>query len=93
MEMNDYLTSLHNDLLEDTKKDYRMEDYDKYFEVTTTPKRGKKVQPREDAIRQAARNYGYFALLSNEVNAPFEALSLFTSKDIVKKDLAILKIV
>jgi len=42
-EMNDYLTSLHNDLLEGPKKDYRLKDYGKYFEVTSTPKRGLKI--------------------------------------------------
>ncbi len=90
-DMNDYLTSLRNDLLENTKKDYRMKDYDKYFEVTTTPKRGRKIKPKEEAMRQASRNYGYFALLSNEVRDPFEALSLYRSKDIVEKGFGNLK--
>lgn len=89
--MNDYLSTLYNDLTEGTKKEYRMKDYDRYFEVTTTPKRGKKIQPKEDAMRQAARNYGYFALLSNEVKNPFEALSLYRSKDIVEKGFGNLK--
>jgi hypothetical protein len=31
-------------------------------------------------MRQAARNYGYFALLSNEVKDPFEARSLIEAK-------------
>lgn len=91
VDMNDYLTSLYNDLVEGTKKDYRIKDYDKYFEVTTTPKRGRKITPRDEAMRQAARNYGYFALLSNEVNNPFEALSLYRSKDIVEKGFGNLK--
>lgn len=91
VEMNDYLTSLHNDLSENKKKDYRAKDYEKYFEVTTTPKRGKKIKPKEDAMREAARNYGYFALLSNEVHDPFEALSLYRSKDIVEKGFGNLK--
>ena len=90
-DMNDYLTSLYNDLLENTKKEYRMKDYDKYFEVTTTPKRGKKIKPKEETMRQASKNYGYFALLSNEVKDPFEALSLYRSKDIVEKGFGNLK--
>ena len=89
--MNDYLSALYNDLTEGIKKEYRMKDYDRYFEVTTTPKRGKKIQPKEDAMRQTARNYGYFALLSNEVKNPFEALSLYRSKDIVEKGFGNLK--
>lgn len=90
-DMNDYLTSLHNDLLEGTKKDYRAKDYEKYFEVTKTPKRGLKIKPNEEAMREAARNYGYFALLSNDVKDPFEALSIYRSKDIVEKGFGNLK--
>jgi len=91
LEMNEYLTSLRNDLAENTRKDYRMKDYDKYFEVTETPIRGRKIRPKEETMRQAAKNYGYFALLSNEVKDPFEALSLYRSKDIVEKGFGNLK--
>ncbi|TYC82338.1 transposase, partial [Acetobacterium wieringae] len=35
--------------------------------------------------------YGYFALLSNEVSDPFEALSIYRSKDIVEKGFGNLK--
>lgn len=90
-DMNEYLSELYNDLKEGTRKDYRMKDYDRYFEVAETAKRGKKIRPKEDAMRQAARNYGYFALLSNEVKDPFEALSLYRSKDIVEKGFGNLK--
>lgn len=90
-DMNDYLTSLYNDLMENTIKEYCMKDYDKFFDVTSTPKRGRKIKPKEEAMRQAAKNYGYFALLSNEVNDPFEALSLYRSKDIVEKGFGNLK--
>ena len=89
--MNDYLTSLYNDLVKNTLKEYRMKDYDKFFDVTTTPKRGRKIKSKEEAMRQAAKNYGYFALLSNEVKNPFEALSLYRSKDIVEKGFGNLK--
>ena len=68
-----------------------MKDYDRYFTVTSTPKRGRKIIPKEDTMRETARNYGYFALLSNEVNDPFEALSLYRSKDIVEKGFGNLK--
>lgn len=91
VDMNEYLTSLHNDLVNNTKKEYCMKDYDKYFEVNETPKRGRKITPKEDAMLEAAKNYGYFALLSNDVADPFEALSLYRSKDIVEKGFGNLK--
>ena len=89
--MNDYLSRLYNDLVNNTREESRMKDYDRFFTVTSTPKRGRKVTPKEEAMREAARNYGYFALLSNEVNDPFEALSLYRSKDIVEKGFGNLK--
>ncbi|MFT8928808.1 MAG: IS1634 family transposase [Sporolactobacillus sp.] len=89
--MNDYLTGLHQDLVDHTLKEHRMKDYATYFEVTETPKRGRKIKPREEAMREAAKNYGYFALLSNDVTDPFEALSLYRSKDIVEKTFGNLK--
>lgn len=90
-DMNEYLTSLYNDLKENKRKDYRSKDYDRFFEITETPKRGRKIKPKEDAMIEAARNYGYFALLSNEISEPFEALSLYRSKDIVEKGFGNLK--
>ena len=90
-DMNEYLTSLYNDLKNNTKKEYRMKDYDKYFIVTETPKRGRKIEPNEEAMLEAARNYGYFALLTNEVMSASEGLSLYRSKDIVEKGFGNLK--
>lgn len=90
-DMNEYLTSLRDDLESDRRRDYCERDYERYFTVTETPKRGRKVEPREDAMREAARNYGYFALLSNEVKDPQLALSLYRSKDIAEKGFGNLK--
>lgn len=90
-DMNDYLTGLYNDLKEGKCRDYCARDYRKFFEVTETPKRGRKIKPKEDAMLEAAKNYGYFALLSNEVKNPYEALSLYRSKDVVEKAFGNLK--
>jgi transposase len=91
VESNEYLTRLHNDLVAGDLKDYRAKDYGKYFYVTETPKRGRKVEPIEKVIDERARNHGYFALLSNEVKDPYEALSLYRSKEIVEKAFGDLK--
>ena len=88
-DMNDYLSSLKRDLEENALKDYRLKDYQKYFDIKETPKRGKKIIPKEEVMRKVTKNYGYFALLSNEVKDPFEALSLYRSKDVVEKALVI----
>lgn len=90
-DMNDYLTSLYHELMEGTRKEYHHSNYDKFFTVTETPKRGRKIIPKEESMKEAAKNYGYFALLSNEINDPFEALSIYRSKDIVEKGFGNLK--
>jgi len=59
--------------------------YAKYFEVKSTPVRGTKVVAKEDVIAEAKRNYGYFALLSNEVKDAVEALEIYRNKDLVEK--------
>jgi len=91
MEMNEYLASLYNDIKNEKRKDGCRKDYDKYFEVSETPKRGLVIKPKEDAMLEATKNYGYFALLSNEIKDTHEALSLYRSKDIVEKAFGNLK--
>jgi hypothetical protein len=91
VESNEYLTKLHNDLVSGDLKDYRTKDYDKYFYVSETPKRGRKIEPKEEVIDERSRSHGYFALLSNEVKDPYEALSLYRSKEIVEKAFGNLK--
>jgi len=91
VDANDYFTELYNDLKDGELKEYRARDYDRYFEVAETPKRGRKITPRQDVMRAEAKNYGYYALLSNEVKDPYEALSLYKSKEIVEKAFGNLK--
>lgn len=91
VERNDYLTVLYKELKEGNIHDYHIKDYDRYFEVQETPKKGIKIKPREEVISEEARYDGYFALLSNEVKDPFVALSLYRSKDIVEKAFGNLK--
>lgn len=65
--------------------------YDKYFEVKTTPMRGTKAIAKQDAIDDAKKNYGFFALLSNEVKDPIKALEIYRNKDLVEKAFGNLK--
>ena len=88
---NELYTQLYYELTHNERKDYHTKDYAKYFDVVETPKRGVKVTPKEDVMKAQVRNYGYFAMLSNEVRDPFEALSLYRSKDIVEKGFGNLK--
>ena len=66
-------------------------DYARYFEVTRTPARGAKVIARQQAIDEAKRNYGYFALISNDIKDPIQALEIYRNKYLVEKAFGNLK--
>jgi transposase len=59
--------------------------YAKYFEIKSTPKRGIKISARQEAINEVIRNYGYFALISNTIKDPIEALEIYRNKDLAEK--------
>lgn len=80
------------DELESGKHDPAHEkQYIKYFEVKSTPKRGITVYPKQEAIDAAVKNNGYFALLSNEIKDPIEALETYRNKDLIEKAFGNLK--
>jgi hypothetical protein len=91
VESNDYINALRNDLEQGTLRDYRAKDYERYFHIQETPKRGRKVIPNEAAIDARTKNHGFYALLTNEVKDPFESLSLYRSKDMAEKAFGDLK--
>ena len=59
--------------------------YQKYYDISATPVRGVVMTPREEAIEAVEKNYGYFALISNDIKDPLEALALYRSRDISEK--------
>ena len=65
--------------------------YQKYFEIHETPVRGKVYSFKEDAIRKAEKNYGYFVLMSNGIKDPAEALRIYRLKDLIEKSFGNLK--
>ena len=65
--------------------------YEQFFEVKTTPKRGRQVYYKEDAIKEARRYLGYFAIITNETMDAFTALHLYRMKDVVEKAIGNIK--
>ena len=59
--------------------------YAKYFVLKSTPVRGMKVAANEEVLTETKRNYGYFALLSNEIKDAVDALEIYRNKDLVEK--------
>lgn len=64
----------------------------KYFVVTTYPKRQRKIEYNEDAIRNhKENNIGWFVLISNDIRDASEALLAYRRKDAVEKNFDDLK--
>ena len=54
-------------------------------------KRGIRITPREDAIRKRQLDFGYFALMSNGIKDPVEAIRIYRTRDLIEKSFANLK--
>ncbi|MGB9687076.1 MAG: IS1634 family transposase [Rectinema subterraneum] len=65
--------------------------YQRYYEVAETPVRGVTLTPRQETIDEVEKNYGYFALLSNDIKDPIKALVIYRSKDLIEKAFGNLK--
>ncbi|MBK5251227.1 MAG: IS1634 family transposase [Peptostreptococcaceae bacterium] len=85
------LDKLEEELISGKRKPENEKQYNKYFDVTTTPVRGTKVTAKQEAINQAQKDYGFFALISNEINEPIEALEIYRNKDLIEKGFGNLK--
>lgn len=85
------IASLCKELSEGKNVESHKKAYDQFFEVKTTPKRGHQVYYKEDAIKEARRYFGYFALITNEKMDAFTALHLYRMKDVVEKAFGNLK--
>ena len=85
------LDKLEEELISGKRKPENEKQYNKYFDVTTTPVRGTKVIAKQEAIDQAQKDYGFFALISNEISEPIEALEIYRNKDLIEKGFGNLK--
>jgi len=91
LELNDRLDSLREEILAGRRCEAHEAAYARFFEIRDTPKRGLSVTVREDAVREARRGHGFFALVSNEVKEPVAALGIYRGKDVVEKAFGNLK--
>ena len=88
---NAMLDRLENNLVNGTPDPADEKLYQKYFTIHETPVRGKVYSFKEDAIRKAEKNYGYFVLMTNGIKDPVEALRIYRLKDLIEKSFGNLK--
>lgn len=89
--MDLFLAKLQDELMNDKLQESHKKLYTKYFDVKRTPKRGIRVTPKDDAIKETKRYYGFFALITNEKMDAQTALELYRAKDVVEKAFGNLK--
>ncbi len=85
------LTALHHELVTGNRLVEHEKLYKKYFDVKTTAKRGTRASVKKEAVQQAKRYYGFFALLTNETMGAIMALEIYRNKDVVEKAFGNLK--
>lgn len=62
------------------------EEYEKFFTVKETPARGRKVIFKDGIINRYRNNYaGFYAILTNDIKDPMDALWIYRNKDLVEK--------
>jgi hypothetical protein len=82
---NARLVGLQKELESGHRRPEHEKQYARYFEVRETPVRGITVTAKSEAIQEAKRYYGYFALLSNDIKDATDALETYRNKDLVEK--------
>jgi transposase len=90
-ELNSRLSTLQAEIESGKRSPENEKLYTKYFDIKTTPVRGTKAIAKQKAMDEAKLNYGYFALISNEIKDPIEALEIYRNKDLVEKAFGNLK--
>ena len=88
---NALLDNLEQELLSGIRDSDHAKLYAKYYDISQTPVRGIVLTPKQDAIDEAEKNYGFFALISNDIKDPMEALGIYRSKDVIEKAFGNLK--
>ena len=85
LRFNKLLDRLEEELLSG-KRDTRHEKmYTRYFNLHETPVRGVTVTAKEDVIQEKESRFGYFALISNGIKDPKEAIDIYRNKDVIEK--------
>ena len=88
---NNLLDLLELELLSGSPDPAHEKLYNKYYQIKDTPMRGVKLTPKQEAIDAAEKDYGYFALISNDIKDPLTALHIYRSKDLIEKAFGNLK--
>lgn len=88
---NKMLDGLESELYSGSRVAGHEKNYTKYYEINKTPVRGISLTPKQGSIDEMERSYGFFALISNGIKDPLEALEIYRTKDLIEKAFGNLK--
>lgn len=79
------LMTLKEELESGKYSEEHIKDYERFFIIKETPKRGRKIEFNDEAIQKYRKRYiGFFCILSNKLKQAKETLSVYRSKDVVE---------
>lgn len=85
------LLQLKEELMSGKRVKAHESQYNKYFIIKETPKRGVQIEIKYDVVADVKRYYGFFTLVSNETMDAKRALEIYRNKDVVEKAFGNLK--
>ena len=85
LRFNKMLDRLEEELLSNRRVTKNEKLYQRYFNIHETQVRGIQLSVKEDAIKAKEERFGYFALISNGIKDPLEAIDVYRSKDLIEK--------
>jgi len=88
---NKLLDTLEEELISGKRSSEHEKLYSKYYEIKETPVKGVSLTAKQNAIDEKLKYSGFFALISNSVKEPLNALDIYRSKDVVEKAFGNLK--
>ncbi|SFH00886.1 IS1634 family transposase [Sporolactobacillus nakayamae] len=91
MTFNKLLDRLEEELQSGRRNPEHEKLYARYYEWKETPIRGISLTPKVEAIAKAEKDFGYFALISNGIKDPIEAVEIYRTKDLIEKAFGNLK--
>jgi transposase len=81
-----HIKQLYKELVENTLVRKHQKDYDTFFIVKQTPKRGRKITCKMDVVKMYRDKYvGYWAIITNNEKDASKALSFYRRRDVVEK--------
>jgi transposase len=91
MKLDKKLSALRKEIETEKRESSHQKQYDKYFNIKSTPKRGTQAIVKNEVMELEKKYAGFFTLISNEAGEAVKSLEIYRNKDVVEKAFENLK--